>query len=205
MSSDKHKVEKREEVQATPRSCFLCFLSRTFLAFHEQICQLFTCCLSAPSCLSIFCKPHFPEMGRAGFLLAYRRHWRERRRPREKSRDFLSVFLAVIISVFPAVAVGFQLLSHHSPSEEPTVAGVDTALSSKVWALGPQSHFSEIHGSGSFPSVLCPSWWRELLSAATVSVLAQGSLFVLLASNIRGTISYMWSSLIFLFLFFSDT
>lgn len=92
MSSDKHKVEKREEVQATPRSCFLCFLSRTFLAFHEQICQLFTCCLSAPSCLSIFCKPHFPEMGRAGFLLAYRRHWRERRRPRGTSYLFFGCY-----------------------------------------------------------------------------------------------------------------
>ena len=99
MSSDKHKVEKREEVQATPRSCFLWFLSRTFLAFHKQICQLFTCCLSAPSCLSIFCKQHFPEMGRAGFSLAYRRHWRERRRPKEKSRDFQSVFW-LLSSVF---------------------------------------------------------------------------------------------------------
>ena len=74
----------------------------------------------------------FPRNGKSWLLIGLQEALEGEKEAQREEQGLPICFLAVIISVFPAAAVGFQLLSHHSPSEEPTVAGVDAALSSKV-------------------------------------------------------------------------
>lgn len=104
------------------------------------------------------------------------------------------------------VAVGFQLLTYHRPSEKPTEAGLEAFPFSKVWAVGLQSHFFELHGSGNFPFCSVPQLGERPSFCSYHLCVSPGFRFVLSASNTHETTLYICSSLIFLIsVFFQST